>query len=71
MIIRDYKHLIGLKHIHMPYGANAFKVCESETLMVNYNKNKYKNDQLWYYVNENKTKHNKMGHLFEIIHTGY
>ena len=30
-----------------PYGTNAFKVCESEMLMVNYNKNKYKNDQLW------------------------
>ena len=29
-----------------PYGTNAFKVCESEMLMVNYNKNKYKNDQL-------------------------
>ena len=35
------------------YGTNAFKVCESEMLMVkkiyslkNYNKNRYKNDQL-------------------------
>ena len=25
-----------------PYGTNAFKICESEMLMVNYNKNKYK-----------------------------
>ena len=25
-----------------PYGTNAFNVCESEMLMVNYNKNKYK-----------------------------
>ena len=31
MMIKDYKHLIGLKH---PYGTNAFKVCESEMLMV-------------------------------------
>ena len=29
-----------------PYGTNAFKVCESEMLMVNYNKNKYKNDRI-------------------------
>ena len=36
-----------------PYGTNAVKVCESEMLMVkkiyslkNYNKNRYKNDQL-------------------------
>ena len=28
------------------YGTNAFKVCESEMEMLNYNKNKYKNDQL-------------------------
>ena len=31
MMIRDYKHLIGLKH---SYGTNSFKVCESEMLMV-------------------------------------
>ena len=29
-----------------PYGTNAFKVYESEMLMINYNQNKYKNDQL-------------------------
>ena len=29
-----------------PYGTNDFKVCEIEMLKVNYNKNKYKNDQL-------------------------
>ena len=30
-MIRNYKHLIKLKHL---YGINAFNVCESEMMMV-------------------------------------
>ena len=55
-MIKDYKHLIGLKH---PYGTNTFKVCESEMLMVKdlfFEKLQWnsvttiniKNDQLWW-----------------------
>ena len=31
MMIKEYKHLMGLKTY--PYGKNAFKVCESKMLM--------------------------------------
>ena len=51
MMIRAYKHLIGLKH---PYGTNAFKVRESEMLEVKLNIKIINFDS---YVNENKTKH--------------
>ena len=32
-MIKDYKHLMGLQH---PPGTNAFKVCESEMMIVRY-----------------------------------
>ena len=50
-MIRDCKHLSNRIKTY-PYGTNTFKVWESEKLMVkdlflkNYNKSKYKNDQL-------------------------
>ena len=48
MMIRDYTHLIGLKHIHMEqmllnmwkWNAHGKKINSWK----NYNKNKYKND---------------------------
>ena len=46
--INDDKRLQTTDRIKTyPYGTNPFKVCECEMLMVNYNKNKYKTDQLW------------------------
>ena len=55
-----------------PYGTNAFKVCESEMLMVkrfifcNIKMINFDN-----YANENKTKHIIIGHIFQIIYTEY
>ena len=43
--INDDKRLQTTDRIKTyPYGTNPFKVCESEMLMVNYNKSKYKTD---------------------------
>ena len=35
MMIKDYKLLIGLEHIHMEQMLNSFKVCKSEMLSKN------------------------------------
>ena len=65
-----------------PYGTNVFKVCESEMLAV---KDLFFEKLQWNrvttitikminfhnYVNANKTKYNKIGHIFQIIHTEY
>ena len=55
--------------ITYPYGTNTFEVCESEMLTLKdlfFEKLQWNsaiiiniNDKLWYYVNENKIRHNK------------
>ena len=49
MMIKDYKHLMGLKHIHREQQMNAkSNQIKSKYKMINFND----------YANENKTEHN-------------
>ena len=63
MMIKDYKHLMGDGIITYPYGTNAFKICESDILMVKalfFEKLKWNIKMINFddYVDENKTKPN-------------
>ena len=48
MVIKDYKNLIGLQHIHLKQMKRLWKNHE------------YKNDQFDDYVNDNKTENDKI-----------